>query len=307
METQMHPEIIDSMAEHLDSFESSKKITLLLHSRGGDTSAGWSIANLIRSFCEDFEVIVPARAHSAATLLCLGANRIILTRQATLGPIDPSVNTPLNPQIPGGGPNARFGVSVESIQGFVELAKQEFGISSSSDMTSVLSSLASEVHPLVLGNVFRARSHIRMLANSLLEKQFGGRTEVDKIERIVSFLCSDSGSHDYTINRTEAREQLGLSVETPTKSLYDLIREVFQSIVSELEFRTPFNPPLMVASSNSVRYECRRAIIESLTGGTDVFVSEGTILKHQQPTPQGIVQQVQDNRSFEGWKKETHE
>jgi membrane-bound ClpP family serine protease len=97
METQIHPEALHYFTHHLDSFGLPQKISLLLYSRGGSTLAGWSIANVIRQFCQHFEVIVPATAQSAATLIALAADEIMMTKQATLGPIDPSTNGALNP------------------------------------------------------------------------------------------------------------------------------------------------------------------------------------------------------------------
>jgi len=304
METQMHPEVLDMIVEHLDSFGNNKKITLFMHTRGGETSAGWSIANLIRSFCDDFEVIVPARAHSSGTLVCLGANRIVMTKQATLGPVDPSVNSPLNPQMPGAGPQVRVPISVESIKGFVQLAKEELGIRGSRDITQVMSILASKVDPLVLGDVFRARTHIRMLARNLLEKQIKTRNSKEKINKIVNFLCSDSGSHNYTINRTEARENLGLNIERPDENLYSLIMKIYRNIEDELELRRPFIPQLLISSVDKADFKCRRALIESIDGKTNVFVSEGSLVKQQVPTPNGLMIQIQDIRTFEGWRKE---
>lgn len=307
METQMHPEVIDRMVEHLDRFGSADRISLILHSRGGETSAGWSMANLIRSFCNEFEVIVPSRAHSAATLLCLGADRIIMTKQATLGPIDPNVNTPLNPQVPGAGPNARVGVSVESIKGYVDLAKEEFGVKKSEDMTQVLKTLADQVHPLVLGNVFRARYQIRMLARKLLERQVNPIEDPEKMNNIVNFLCSDSGSHDYTINRVEAQQSLGLTIEKPDDKLYAAIKRIYDDIADELELGTPFVPAVNVSRSPEYEFSCRRALIESLYAPTDVFVSEGVLTARQHQTPQGMITQIQDHRNFEGWRREPHE
>jgi hypothetical protein len=227
-----------------------------------------------------------------------------MTRQATLGPIDPNVNTPLNPQIPGAGPNARVGVSVESIKGYVNLAREEFGISNSSDMSNVLRALAEQVHPLVLGNVFRARYHIRMLATKLLEKQFDREKDAEKIESIVSFLCSDSGSHDYTINRIEAKEALGLSIEKPDDELYNLLKSIYDDFTEELELRNNFNPAVLVAKKTQQEYTYRRALIESLYSDKNVFISEGVLIKNQQQTSQGIKTQVQDQRTFEGWRIE---
>ena len=217
LETKIASEVLDLFVEHLDLMGDVDKISLYLYTTGGVTLAAWGIANLIRQFCEEFEVIVPAKAHSAGTLICLGADRIIMTKQATLGPIDPSVNTPLNPSIPGAPPTARMPVSVEAINGFIELAK-ETGIKDSGDYATVLSILTQHVHPLVLGEVYRSRSQIRMLGERLLSKHLDNEEPTkEKIEKILDFLCSESGSHDYKIYRQEARDELGLTIRPYTE------------------------------------------------------------------------------------------
>src|SRR3989338_8569738 len=137
METQIHQEVVDYFAEHLDTFSLHNKISLFLYSRGGNTLAGWCIVNLIRQFCKEFEVIVPSKALSTATIICLGANNILMTKQATLGPIDPSVNTLLNPQVPGAGPQAKVPVSVEAMRGFLELTKTEVGVKDQKNLTAI--------------------------------------------------------------------------------------------------------------------------------------------------------------------------
>ena len=121
LETQISSEMQDYFVNHLDKFNLPDKISLFLYTRGGDTMAAWSLINLIKQFCKSYEVIVVAKARSAGTLISLGANKIIMTKQATLGPIDPSLNSPLNPQNPAfpQNPHARVPVSVESINSTV--------------------------------------------------------------------------------------------------------------------------------------------------------------------------------------------
>ena len=75
LETQIHTEILDFFIEHLDKIGTVPKISLVLYTRGGQTLAGWSIANLMLQFCEEFEVIIPSKCHSAGTLITLGANQ----------------------------------------------------------------------------------------------------------------------------------------------------------------------------------------------------------------------------------------
>lgn len=299
LEVQMHPEVLDFFVDHLDRLPEKRRISLYLYAPGGVTLTAWSVANLIRQFCSDFEVIVPAKAHSAATLLCLGANKIVMTKQATLGPIDPSVNTPLNPGIPGAPPQARYPVSVEAIRGFIDFVRNEAKVDRGEDVAGILVKLLEHVHPLVLGQVFRTRAQIRMLAERLLAHQNLGP---EKVRRIVDFLCSESGSHDYTINRKEAAE-LGLAIERPDDSLYSLIKGVYDDLRKEAQMDEPFDPERILEGENEKRYEFRRGMIESVLGGSHIFVSEGTLARVNVQVAQGVVQAaINDTRYFEGWR-----
>ncbi len=308
LETQISSDIIPIFTEHLDKIGSNGKISLLLYTRGGETLAAWSLVNLIRNFCKNFEVIIPFNCHSAGTLICLGANNIIMTKQATLGPIDPSINGPLNPMIPGvNNPNARVPVSVEFVNAYIELAKKELGIKNQQDLASILINLSSHIHPLTLGQVYKSKSQIQMLAKKLISNQSLGDF---KENEIIKFLCSESGSHDYTIHRKEAKESLGLQIETPTLELYNIIKAIYDNIVEELDLLTPYDPKILTANisnNESSKYSFRRALIESLSRGCDVFISEGTLEKQIQVIPQFPMPQtiIHDNRLFEGWRYES--
>lgn len=301
LETQIHEEVLDYFSHHLDSFNLPQKISLLLYTRGGSTLAGWSIVNLIRQFCKEFEVIIPSKAHSTGTIICLGANNILMTKQATLGPIDPSVNTPLNPQIPAAGPQAKFPVSVEAMKGFIELAKNEIGVSDQEQLCSILLKLSDHVHPLVLGEAYRARTQIKFLARRLIAQQV---TDENKINKVIDFLCSDSGSHDYTINRREARDVLGLKVEKPDDNLYKLIKKIFDDISKEMELTTPYAPMAMLGANPTAPYSFTRSLVESVAGGRDRFLSEGIITKTNVQIAPGVMKPaLDDQRTFEGWKR----
>src|SRR5882762_4386298 len=100
METQIAPDCIDLFVDLLDQIGPTSKISLILHTNGGHTSAAWRLVNLIRTFCDELEVLIPLKALSAGTLISLGADKIVMTKQAALGPIDPSVNHPLSPTLP---------------------------------------------------------------------------------------------------------------------------------------------------------------------------------------------------------------
>ncbi len=315
METQIHSEVLDFVAEHLDTFNLPERISLILYTRGGDTLAAWTIANMLRQFCSEFEVIVPMKAHSAGTLISLGATNIVMSKQATLGPIDPSVNSPLNPQVPAAPPEARVPVSVEEVAAYFDLATKHLELSDERSKADVFLKLAADVHPLALGRVYRARTQIQRLAERLLETHM---EDQGRIKRIISVLCSESGSHDYTINRREARA-MGLDVETPSPEFYDLMRSVHMDMRSELQLTERFDPEQLLANvplpapqppgappqhATPVTYSAVRCLLESTTGGTHRFMTEGILNRALLQTPAGPMPGVASQRTFEGWRHE---
>lgn len=304
METQIHSEIVNFIVDHLDSFSipgKIEKISLFLYSRGGETLAGWTIVNLIRQFCRNFEVIVPSKAHSSATLICLGADQIIMTKQATLGPIDPSINTPLNPQMPGAPGNIRIPISVEAVASYFELAKKELALTGQNELASIFLKLADHVHPVALGGVYRSRAQIQMLAEKLLRVHMN---DEERVKKIISVLCSESGSHDYTIARKEARDELALPIEKPDDHLYSIINRLFFDIRAELELDSRFNPHQVLGASQVAPYSATRGMIESISGGSHKYLSEGTLTKIQIQTQMGPQEGINDLRTFEGWRHE---
>lgn len=290
---QIAQDAIDYFIGHLDKIGVCKRISLYLYTRGGDTAAAWNIINLLRMYCDELQVIVPHKAHSAGTIISLGANEIIMTKQATLGPIDPSVNTSLNPLIPNSA-GQTYPVSVEAIKGYLEFAKNELSIRDDSALSNIYIKLTDKVHPIVLGQVYRSKAQIQMLAQKLLKTQV---QDQDKVKRIIDFLCSDSGSHDYTVNRREAELDLGLKVKKPTEEQYKLIKSIYDDISDELLFTQPFN-----TDNINGKYICRRCLLESVVGGSDYYVTEGQVLHGQNEAGQNI---MQHNVLFEGWKHES--
>lgn len=299
-ETQIARDSLNYFSDQLDKIGDTKKISLLLYTQGGDTMAAWSIVNLIKQFCDEFEVIIPSKAHSSGTLISLGADKIVMTKQATLGPIDPSINTALNPQIPGANIQAKFPVSVEAVKGYLELAKEELKITDEKSLAMIYNKLSDVVHPLVLGQVYRTRTQIKMVAEKLLRSH----VEEGQVEKIISFLCSESGSHDYTINRREAEEYLGLNIEKPTEIEYNIIKEIYDSIREELELNKPFDVNLILNGEQQKNYSNRRVLLESIYGGSDIFISEGVLTLQSISNGMGTQTMVNDNRNFEGWRHE---
>jgi serine dehydrogenase proteinase len=300
METTIALDCFDLFVDLLDKIGPTKKISLILHANGGQSLAAWRIVNLLRTFCDELEVLIPMKALSAGTLISIGADRLVMTKQAALGPIAPSVvNNPLNPSVNVSGQMMRVPVSVESVLGYLHAAKSELNIKSEKHLASILQHLSAQVHPLVLGEVFRSRAQIRFLADKLLKSQV---KDAKKIKSIISFLCADSGGHDYTINRREA-EELGLNVEMPNSKLYDLLRAIHLSYNEEMKLREPYSQQVELGTSATVQYRHVRGLLEDADGGCYQFLSQGTLTKTTAQSPMGPQVAISDQRTSESWRK----
>lgn len=69
-------------------------IDVLLHSPGGRPDATERIVGILRNKFQEVNFLIPHSAYSAATMLALSGNNIVMHPSATLGPIDPQVAVP---------------------------------------------------------------------------------------------------------------------------------------------------------------------------------------------------------------------
>ncbi len=73
------------------SKEDKLDFILILDSSGGEIGPAYVISKILKTYSKSLKIIVPRWAKSAATLICLAANEIIMTDIAELGPLDPQV------------------------------------------------------------------------------------------------------------------------------------------------------------------------------------------------------------------------
>lgn len=188
---------------------------------------------------KSFAVLVPYHAYSAATILALGANEIVMHPFGVLGPIDPTVTNEFNPQDP---PGRLVGISVEDVKAYVNFVKETVGITHEDELVQMLAILAEKVHPLALGNVERFISQSRMIARKLLNTHMDNVSERD-IEDIVESLASRLYFHGHPINRSEAERELRLKVAKDVPSaVEDAMWRLYQDYEMEFRNREPFQP-----------------------------------------------------------------
>jgi ClpP class serine protease len=90
-DTQIDDKDCDMLQSVLRHCDLSKGLILMINSPGGEPMAAERIAKVCRSYSGtgDYWALVPGRAKSAATMICLGASKIIMAPTAELGPVDP--------------------------------------------------------------------------------------------------------------------------------------------------------------------------------------------------------------------------
>ena len=265
IQSQIAADQVFQIITHLDKIVKTGKtldtIDLFLYSRGGDVNSAWPIVKTIRNYSKKFNVLVPLFAHSAATLIALGADKIIMCRNGSLSPIDPTVANAFNPEKN----NQSLGISVEDVTSFVDLAKdgEDIGIKGEDNITKVFEILANKVHPLALGNVKRAHTQIRLLAKKLLTLHMEAGNE--KISKIVDELTERLYTHHHNIFRDEASKSIGLDeiIENAKGAEEELMWKIYKDYEEEIKLKEFFDINMFLGDEDEKILETTPVFIES--------------------------------------------
>lgn len=240
--------------EHLLNIGKTKRIDLFIYSRGGDVSVPWRISCMIREFCEEFSVIVPYKAHSAATLISIGADNIVMGPKAELGPVDPSLN------VKGSGPET-MPISVEDVKSYLSFVKKRAGISDQMALSQNVAIITEKLNPLVIGQIERIDNHIRHVARKLITSR-NEKLEESKINSIVEILTEKIYNHGHAIGRKEAKD-IGLPIENPDTEMEKLIWDIYLFYEEKLKLLHPFNPDTELGENETKTVNLLLALIES--------------------------------------------
>jgi hypothetical protein len=229
------------MYDHLEAGRELAKngVDLFIYSNGGSGTVPCRIVSLIRQYSKDFAVLVPSHAFSAATLIALGANKIIMHKMGCLGPIDPSVTNIFNPAHPLA-PGQLAPISVEDVTAFFKLVKEDVGITHEDELVQALNALTEKIHPLAIGNVQRHHNQSRLMARRLLRLHMS-KSDEHEIEQLIDNLKSNLFYHGHPINREEAKNDLNLKAEVPDAAVEPLMWELYLEYEKDLKLKEPLN------------------------------------------------------------------
>ncbi|HUI31656.1 MAG TPA: hypothetical protein VLX91_15715 [Candidatus Acidoferrales bacterium] len=273
-------DIIPLTQKLVGKMSQSKKISLIIYSAGGDLFTPWPLVNLLRGFAKELEVIVLRKALSAATLVSLGSDRIVMCPFSNLSAIDPQGTF----QTPEGKIEQ---ISIEDILKFIEFAREKIGLKDRAGKIEILKALG-RIDPKVLGNINRTHSLILKLATDLLKLRSKNRLSDTQIKNVVSNLTEKTFAHMHLIGRSEAKNKIGLGsmIEFADEKTNELMENMYTIVESDLQLETPFDlqEELKRNAPNAVTVTATRSIAQS----TDLnYEGKSTIVIH----PNGQVQQ----------------
>lgn len=281
--TKIAGDIVPLLGNLLDGIGKVKKISLLLYTSGGDMLAPIRIVKLIRNHCEEFEVLVPYKAHSAGTLICLGADTIVMGKLGELTPVDPTTGHPFNPQNPAN-PQQKLEVSVEDLNSYLLFAKEKAEVKSE-QMIEAYKLLVEKLHPLSIGNAYRAYRMARLLTERLLWLHMDKEKDGEKIKKIIKEITGDITIHAYPIDRDEAAE-LGLKIEKATDEVDKSICQIYENYAEEMKLGQPFHPNELLAGKEMVEINKVGAYLETVDTSYQFTITGRAqkIIKNNQPT-----------------------
>ena len=229
----------DAVEEFIDQIElidgvKNRNVDLYIESTGGDPLTSWRIISLLRTKFEKITVFVSHSAFSAATLLALGADEIIMGPFASLGPIDPQITTKK-----ADGSTQQFGY--EDVISFLNFVKEEAGLTEQQYIQIALDKLCSVVEPTVLGFAKRSSSLSVSMGEKMLQMHMIDSEKKLQAGTIATKLNKSYFNHGHALSRKDAKA-IGLNVQDMDSELEKLIWEVHRDFEKELQTRVPFDP-----------------------------------------------------------------
>jgi hypothetical protein len=261
---QIGDDAIRPMYDQLRSIGKVKILDLFLYSRGGAIDVPWRLVTAFRRWAESWNVLIPFRANSAATLTALGADEIVLGVHGELGPIDPIMNIQRITAQPGGGQAVvQDQVNVEDVMAYLKFAQERGQLNDQAALTASLSKLTDRIDAVALGNVYRTHSHIRDVARRVLLSRSKPADE-KVLNAIIESLAEKVYAHGHAIGLNAARE-IGLPAVEAPQPLDDLMWNLLCEYEKDLKMLSPLDPASAVAQSDPYTEDTSIAVIESAT------------------------------------------
>lgn len=258
---------------HLKNIGFQDKLYFIIISAGGDGLSAYRIASLLKSFCNELIIVIPEVAASAATMLSLAGEKIIMTSFSYLTAVDTSITHPLNPVDKN---KNVVRIQLEEIRRATDALAKTYQEGESHK--GVYETIFNHLHPVAYGALERASTLSEMLCRDILNLRKNPPAE-EVATSLINKLNKEYPSHGYPITAQKAKS-LGLPVEdadTETNNLlwslltlYGIITERVRTDYNDSFFRQEqyLNIIESVGRRLSVRNTMERRLDNILKGWT---------------------------------------
>jgi hypothetical protein len=220
----------------------TERIALVIDSNGGMAEDAYEVAKVLQRHCGGFVAVIPRHAKSAATLLSLGADEIMLGKFGELGPLDVQYPDPEREEWISGLDEVQ---ALERLQAFVMSALDQLMLTLCARTSRKVGTMLPHATQLVTEmtrplfehiDVFRYSQMSRALkvgeeyARRLLSRRFA-KAEATEIARK---LVENYPTHSFVIDIDEAKD-IGLQLVAPSdeqESLLDAIADSCDGITA---------------------------------------------------------------------------
>lgn len=279
MGASMAGDAISPIIEQMENIPDDKnEIDLLIISNGGDPITSLRIISLLRERFKKISILLPYVAYSAATILSLGADEIIMHPYSNLGPVDPQLTVSHNNE---NGMQEHLQFSSEDLRNYIDFVKEDVGITDQQHLVSAIQPLLKDVGTLPIGSAKRGQQ----LSLTLSEKMLSWHIkDTSKAKTIAKALNSSYYHHGYAVGRTEAKN-IGLPVIKPDKNLESLMWKIWQDYSSEMKCDIAFDVVKEVLDDPVANAKISQVPIVNLPVNTPPDVAQQLIVQHAQSIP----------------------
>ena len=217
------------------------ELDVLLHTTGGLIEPAFNIVKLLRKHSKKVEMLIPSHAKSAGTLICFGADKLLMNTIAELGPLDVQIRE--NDEAGDGN------VYKSALNGFKALEQIQLHALDNLDIATKMiiertgagikmaeaiklgiafsgqtsSCLYNQLNPKMIGEYARALEVGNRYAVLILTRYLGWGA--DKAGEVANKLVYGYPSHGFIID-TQELQQLGLQAE----EISDTLKEVMDAL-----------------------------------------------------------------------------
>lgn len=255
-----------------------KEIDFLIISNGGDPITSLRIIGLLRERFEKITVLLPYVAYSAATILALGADEIIMHPFSNLGPVDPQLTVSRQN---GRGQQENLQFSSEDLRNFIDFIRTDVGISDQQHLISAITPLIADVGSLPIGSAKRSQQLSLTLSEKMLSTHI---SDENKAKSISKALNTSYYHHGYAVSRHEAKE-MGLSIVYPEPKLENLLWNLWEDFSSEMKCDSTFDVIKEIMEDDEANKTINTVPIVNLPANTPPQIAQQIIAQHAQQTP----------------------